>query len=80
MKNVLSQKLNGEINKSAPSSLGVFSEQNVLKLLTLITILCIFIDQHKHKNSFDFSSGGAGEVRKMFMTSQQWVSVNNTLA
>jgi len=72
--------LNGGINGSAPSSLGVFLEQNVLKLLTLITILCISADQHKHKNSFDLSSGGAGEVRKMFMTRQKWVSVNNTLA
>jgi len=72
--------LNEEINKSASSSLAVFWEQNVLKLLTLITILCISTDQHKHKNSFDLSSGGAGEVRKMFMKSEQWVSVNNTQA
>jgi len=72
--------LNEEINKSASSSLAVFLEQNVLKLLTLITILCISTDQHKRKNSFDLSSGGAGEVRKMFMNSEQWVSVNNTLA
>jgi len=72
--------LNGGINKSAPSSLGVFLEQNVLKLLTLITILRISTDQHKHKNSFDLSSGGAREVRKVSMTGQKWVSVNKTLA
>jgi hypothetical protein len=36
------------------------------------------MEQHKHKNSFDLSNGGAGEVRKMFMTSQQQVPVNNT--
>lgn len=78
--NCFRQKQKGRINKSVPSSPGVFLAQNVLKLLTLITILCISMDQHKHKNSFDLSSGGAGEVRKKFMTSQQQVSVNNTLA
>ena len=70
--------MKGGINKSAPSSLGVFLEQNVLKFLTVITILCISKDQHKHKKQlWPSGGGGAGEVKKMFMTSQKWVSVNN---
>ena len=67
------QKLKGGINKSAPSSLGVFLEQNVLKFLTVITILCISKNQHKHKKQL-------WPQRRWCMGSPKNVSVNNKLA
>jgi hypothetical protein len=51
MKNVLGENRMKRLTK-VPLLLLRFSwNKNVLKLLTLTTILCISTDQHKHKNS-----------------------------